>query len=212
MNIRFVPFSQWDRDVKTKFYTLVIAAVMVAALLTGLSMCAPAAKSKGGTPQVAATTHTPTPTAKPLAAGLVKPKPKDSPLPAATATPTEEPTFEAEPTPTPEHSTSAAPEPTVSAPTQAPVQQQPNITIPTSAPTTSTEQHPVTQPTTAQSPETKVRPHRPRNLDRSNEAYYRSCRDAYYAGATPIYWGQPGYRRGLDPNGNGIACESWPRR
>ena len=112
MNIRFVPFSQWDRDVKTKFYTLVIAAVMVVALLTGLSMCAPAAKSKGGTPQVAATTHTPTPTAKPLAAGLVKPKPKDSPLPAATATPTEEPTFEAEPTPTPEHSTSAAPEPT----------------------------------------------------------------------------------------------------
>ena len=99
MNIRFVPFSQWDRDVKTKFYTLVIAAVMVVALLTGLSMCAPAAKSKGGTPQVAATTHTPTPTAKPLAAGLVKPKPKDSPLPAATATPTEEPTFEAEPTP-----------------------------------------------------------------------------------------------------------------
>ena len=70
MNIRFVPFSQWDRDVKTKFYTLVIAAVMVVALLTGLSMCAPAAKSKGGTPQVAATTHTPTPTAKPLAAGL----------------------------------------------------------------------------------------------------------------------------------------------
>ena len=77
MNIRFVPFSQWDRDVKTKFYTLVIAAVMVVALLTGLSMCAPAAKSKGGTPQVAATTHTPTPTAKPLAAGLVKPKPKE---------------------------------------------------------------------------------------------------------------------------------------
>ena len=192
MNIRFVPFSQWDRDVKTKFYTLVIAAVMVVALLTGLSMCAPAAKSKGGTPQVAATTHTPTPTAKPLAAGLVKPKPKDSP--------------------TPEQSTSAAPEPSASTPAQAPVQQQPNITIPTSAPTTSTEQHPVTQPTTAQSPETKVRPRRPRNLDRSNEAYYRSCRDAYYAGATPIYWGQPGYRRGLDPNGNGIACESWPRR
>ena len=81
MNIRFVPFSQWDRDAKTKFYTLVIAAVMVVALLTGLNMCAPAAKSKGGsTPKVVATTHTPTPTAKPLAAGLVKPKPKDSPL------------------------------------------------------------------------------------------------------------------------------------
>ena len=191
MNIRFVPFSQWDRDAKTKFYTLVIAAVMVVALLTGLNMCAPAAKSKGGsTPKVVTTTHTPTPTAKPLAAGLVKPKPKDSPLPAATPTP----------------------QPSASAPAQAPVQQQPNITIPTTAPTTTTEQHPVTQPTTAQSPETKVRPRRPRSLDRSGEAYYRTCRDAYYAGATPIYWGQPGYRRGLDPNGNGIACETWGRR
>ena len=199
MNIRFVPFSQWDRDAKTKFYTLVIAAVMVVALLTGLNMCAPAAKSKGGsTPKVVATTHTPTPTAKPLAAGLVKPKPKDSPLPAATPTPTEEPT--------------PTPQPSASAPAQAPVQQQPNITIPTTAPTTTTEQHPVTQPTTAQSPETKVRPRRPRSLDRSGEAYYRTCRDAYYAGATPIYWGQPGYRRGLDPNGNGIACETWGRR
>lgn len=211
MNIRFVPFSQWDRDAKTKFYTLVIAAVMVVALLTGLSMCAPAAKSKGGsTPKVVATTHTPTPTAKPLAAGLVKPKPKDSPLPAATPTPTEEPTPTPEPTAEPEPT--PTPEPSASTPAQAPVQQQPNITIPTTAPTTTTEQHPVTQPTTAQSPETKVHPRRPRTLDRSGEAYYRTCRDAYYAGATPIYWGQPGYRRGLDPNGNGIACETWGRR
>lgn len=211
MNIRFVPFSQWDRDAKTKFYTLVIAAVMVVALLTGLNMCAPAAKSKGGsTPKVVATTHTPTPTAKPLAAGLVKPKPKDSPLPAATPTPTEEPTPTPEPTAEPEPT--PTPQPSASAPAQAPVQQQPNITIPTTAPTTTTEQHPVTQPTNAQSPETKVRPRRPRSLDRSGEAYYRTCRDAYYAGATPIYWGQPGYRRGLDPNGNGIACETWGRR
>lgn len=211
MNIRFVPFSQWDRDAKTKFYTLVIAAVMVVALLTGLNMCAPAAKSKGGsTPKVVATTHTPTPTAKPLAAGLVKPKPKDSPLPAATPTPTEEPTPTPEPTAEPEPT--PTPQPSASAPAQAPVQQQPNITIPTTAPTTTTEQHPVTQPTTAQSPETKVHPRRPRSLDRSGEAYYRTCRDAYYAGATPIYWGQPGYRRGLDPNGNGIACETWGRR
>ena len=211
MNIRFVPFSQWDRDAKTKFYTLVIAAVMVVALLTGLSMCAPAAKSKGGsTPKVVATTHTPTPTAKPLAAGLVKPKPKDSPLPAATPTPTEEPTPTPEPTAEPEPT--PTPEPSASTPAQAPVQQQPNITIPTTAPTTTTEQRPVTQPTTAHSPETKVLPRRPRSLDRSGEAYYRTCRDAYYAGATPIYWGQPGYRRGLDPNHNGIACESWGRR
>ena len=211
MNIRFVPFSQWDRDAKTKFYTLVIAAVMVVALLTGLSMCAPAAKSKGGsTPKVVATTHTPTPTAKPLAAGLVKPKPKDSPLPAATPTPTEEPTPTPEPTAEPEPT--PTPEPSASTPAQAPAQQQPNITIPTTAPTTTTEQHPVTQPTTAQSPETKVHPRRPRSLDRSGEAYYRTCRDAYYAGATPIYWGQPGYRRGLDPKNNGIACESWGRR
>ncbi|MGW5224099.1 excalibur calcium-binding domain-containing protein [Nocardia niigatensis] len=37
--------------------------------------------------------------------------------------------------------------------------------------------------------------------------YYRSCADAKRAGAAPLYRGDPGYRSGLDRDGDGIACE-----
>ena len=40
--------------------------------------------------------------------------------------------------------------------------------------------------------------------------YYASCDDAEAAGVAPISKGQPGYRTGLDRNGNGIACETLP--
>ena len=37
--------------------------------------------------------------------------------------------------------------------------------------------------------------------------YYKNCAAACAAGAAPIYQGQPGYRPGLDRDGDGIACE-----
>lgn len=37
--------------------------------------------------------------------------------------------------------------------------------------------------------------------------YYASCADARAAGAAPLYRGQPGYRPGLDRDGDGVACE-----
>ncbi|MBC3186398.1 excalibur calcium-binding domain-containing protein [Corynebacterium sp. zg-331] len=37
--------------------------------------------------------------------------------------------------------------------------------------------------------------------------YYASCRQAKAAGAAPLYAGSPGYRPGLDRDGDGIACE-----
>ncbi|WP_083905235.1 excalibur calcium-binding domain-containing protein [Nocardia transvalensis] len=37
--------------------------------------------------------------------------------------------------------------------------------------------------------------------------YYKSCKEAKAAGATPLHKGQPGYRAGLDGDNNGIACE-----
>jgi len=45
-------------------------------------------------------------------------------------------------------------------------------------------------------------------LQTSASAYYTTCAQASKAGAAPITSGQPGYRIGLDPNRNGIACES----
>ncbi|WP_230205183.1 excalibur calcium-binding domain-containing protein [Parafrankia elaeagni] len=40
----------------------------------------------------------------------------------------------------------------------------------------------------------------------SASAYYRSCGEARAAGAAPLAAGQPGYRAGLDPDGDGVAC------
>lgn len=39
------------------------------------------------------------------------------------------------------------------------------------------------------------------------EVYYQNCTAARAAGAAPIYAGEPGYRRKLDRDGDGIACE-----
>ena len=40
------------------------------------------------------------------------------------------------------------------------------------------------------------------------EVYFAGCADARAAGAAPLYAGQPGYRPGLDGDGDGVACES----
>ncbi len=38
-------------------------------------------------------------------------------------------------------------------------------------------------------------------------AYYANCAAARRAGAAPLHAGEPGYRKGLDRDGDGIACE-----
>ena len=43
-------------------------------------------------------------------------------------------------------------------------------------------------------------------------AYFRNCREAWAAGAAPLYREQPGYRREMDGDGDGIACEPFRRR
>jgi hypothetical protein len=37
--------------------------------------------------------------------------------------------------------------------------------------------------------------------------YYANCAAARAAGAAPLYRGEPGYRSGLDRDGDGVACE-----
>ncbi|BCA62379.1 hypothetical protein HMP09_1613 [Sphingomonas sp. HMP9] len=39
--------------------------------------------------------------------------------------------------------------------------------------------------------------------------HYGGCRDVRAAGAAPLYRGQPGYRAGMDGDGDGIACEDY---
>ena len=38
--------------------------------------------------------------------------------------------------------------------------------------------------------------------------YFGSCAQARIQAALPLYKGDPGYRHGLDYDGNGIACDS----
>lgn len=40
-----------------------------------------------------------------------------------------------------------------------------------------------------------------------SSVYYPNCKAARAAGAAPVYAGQPGYRSGLDGDGDGVACE-----
>ncbi|MDO5089358.1 MAG: excalibur calcium-binding domain-containing protein [Leptotrichiaceae bacterium] len=39
------------------------------------------------------------------------------------------------------------------------------------------------------------------------ELYFKDCDEAKKKGYWNIRKGQPGYRKGLDPDGNGVACE-----
>jgi len=43
-------------------------------------------------------------------------------------------------------------------------------------------------------------------------AYYRNCDAARAAGVAPLYYGEPGYREGMDGDGDGIACEPYRGR
>ena len=45
-----------------------------------------------------------------------------------------------------------------------------------------------------------------------HEVYYRNCAAARAAGAAPLYRGQPGYRIGMDGDGDGVACEPYRGR
>ena len=60
-------------------------------------------------------------------------------------------------------------------------------------------------PPPAPAPTTTTKPPAP---PRPKPVFYANCDEARRAGAAPLHWGQPGYRIELDPNRNGIACES----
>jgi len=41
----------------------------------------------------------------------------------------------------------------------------------------------------------------------ASNVYYANCAAARAAGVAPLHRGDPGYRRDLDANGDGVACE-----
>ncbi|MFI1177882.1 excalibur calcium-binding domain-containing protein [Streptomyces melanogenes] len=44
------------------------------------------------------------------------------------------------------------------------------------------------------------------------DVYFENCAEARAAGAAPLLRGQPGYRAGLDRDGDGVACEPYRPR
>ena len=40
-----------------------------------------------------------------------------------------------------------------------------------------------------------------------SSVYYKNCDAVRAAGAAPLHRGEPGYRPGLDSDGDGVACE-----
>lgn len=78
----------------------------------------------------------------------------------------------------------------------APATTAPPVAAP---PTSAVAPPPVTNPTT---------PGRVRTTTGAAGVYYANCAEVRAAGAAPLYRGQPGYRSGLDRDGDGVACES----
>ncbi|MGV9824647.1 MULTISPECIES: GmrSD restriction endonuclease domain-containing protein [unclassified Gordonia (in: high G+C Gram-positive bacteria)] len=64
--------------------------------------------------------------------------------------------------------------------------------------------HPDPTPPTTTTPPATAPPATPQS---PGGTYYANCSQARAAGAAPIYAGQPGYRPGLDRDGDGVACE-----
>lgn len=95
------------------------------------------------------------------------------------------PTPSTSPSPTPSSSPSSIPTPSPE-PTTAEPTPEPPVDVPVEEPTP----EPPAQPEPA-----------------PQRAYYSSCREAKAAGAAPLYRGDPGYRSGLDRDGDGVACE-----
>ena len=107
--------------------------------------------------------------------------------PSVSATPSSSPTPSASATPSesPTPTVTPSPVPTTEAPVQAPSAEAPAAEAPAQqAPAQPVQQAPA-----------------------RSSVYYETCADARAAGAAPLHRGEPGYRPGLDRDGDGVACE-----
>lgn len=95
---------------------------------------------------------------------------------------------------------SSSPTPSASAtPSESP---SPTVT-PSPVPTTETPaQAPAAEAPAQQAPAQPVQ-----QAPAQSSVYYETCADARAAGAAPLHRGEPGYRPGLDRDGDGVACE-----
>jgi hypothetical protein len=85
--------------------------------------------------------------------------------------------------------------------------------VPTTRPPSTTTTRPPTTPTTEEPPvtvggaDTDLIQPAATDIVPEPPPFYPNCDAVRAAGAAPIHNGQPGYRRGLDSDGNGTGCE-----
>ncbi|WP_239153559.1 excalibur calcium-binding domain-containing protein [Virgisporangium aliadipatigenens] len=116
--------------------------------------------------------------------GAVVGEPEDkTPKPAGTTAPTTAPAAAIEP--------AASTSPTGGA----------AATNPAAVPAATTGRPPAPAATTG-------RPPAPPATTGGGSVYYKNCDEVRRAGKAPLYKGQPGYRSGLDRDGDGIACDT----
>lgn len=77
--------------------------------------------------------------------------------------------------------------------------------VPSSVPASASPSPIITRSTLAPKPPKVTTAAAP--VEQPADAYYGNCAAARAAGAAPLHRGDPGYRRGLDRDGNGVACE-----
>lgn len=141
-----------------------------------------------------------------IAGGSLAPEFEDTPVTDPTLTSTAPTT-----TSTVSESTSAATTTTLTSTTSSTHSSSSPSSISTEATTASIAKFadiPVEEPAQAPSPEPVIeQPVSAAPAPAPARVYYANCSEARAAGAAPIYEGQPGYRRKLDRDGDGIACE-----
>lgn len=96
-----------------------------------------------------------------------------------------------------------SPSPTTKSPSPTPTTTSPT---PTPSPEPTTEA-PAPEPAQPERHEEAPAPVHQEQRAPEPQTYYANCAAARAAGAAPIYQGQPGYRSGLDRDGDGIACD-----
>lgn|SRR5574343_1058670 len=84
----------------------------------------------------------------------------------------------------------------------------PNSTATPAAPVSPTPVPTSAKPAAKATPQPKVTTPKPaRTTTAPASVYYANCAAVKAAGKAPLHRGQPGYRSGLDRDGDGVACE-----
>ena len=109
---------------------------------------------------------------------------------------------EAEPTKEPAPAPAPAPAPVKDpAPAPAPVKDPAPAPAPTKAPA------PAPAPAPTKAPAPAPAPKEDSGSSSGGDTYFKNCDAARSAGAAPVRTGDPGYRKGLDGDGDGVGCE-----